>query len=94
MATESVAIRPDMYGAAPVKGNFTGDAGEHLWCAQALACVVASPEAIGAFNSDIQEALRHLLHCEVKRADKAQKAESDELREERRAARCKLAEKA
>lgn len=77
MANESVeqaAIPPDMYGANPLKGNFTGDSDMHLWCANALACVVSSTDAMETFHDDIQEALRYLLHCEVSRAWQANKA--------------------
>lgn len=77
MAIESVAADPAYYGADPVKGNFTGDAHMHLWCASALSSIVANDEAtFGAANDDIQAALRYLLSCEVARARAAQAAEA------------------
>jgi hypothetical protein len=75
MATESVTIRPDMHDAEPVFGNFTGEASQHLWCASALATVVAS-EVLDSFNDNIQSAMRFLLSQEVRRAEKAQEHES------------------
>lgn len=77
MANESVeqaAIHPEMYDAEPLKGNFTTSSDMHLWCANALACLVSSTDAMETFNDDIQEALRHLLHCEVSRARQANRA--------------------
>lgn len=77
MASESLATDPGYYGAAPVKGNYTIDAHGHLWCAQALAAIVANDEATFAnAHDDIQAALRYLLSCEVKRANAALAAES------------------
>lgn len=79
MATESVATNPSSYGANPVHGNFTGDAHEHLWCANALAIALAAPErAIEELNDDIQAALRYLLSREIDRARHASEAESKE----------------
>jgi hypothetical protein len=77
MATESVeqaVIPADMYGAEPLLGNFTDDSEIHLWCANALSCVVSSTDAMETFNDNIQEALRYLLHREVSRAWQANKA--------------------
>lgn len=66
---------PAIYGADPVLGNYTDDAEQHLWCAQALARVLAAPEiAIDEFNDDIQAALRYLLQSEIGRAHKANAA--------------------
>ena len=80
MATESVATRPDRYGADPVHGNFTDESHMHLWCAQALAIVLTTPERpVDELNDDIQEALRSLLASEISRAKQAAKAESDRL---------------
>ena len=50
MASESVAIEPEKYDAPALKGNFTTDAEMHLWCAQALAIVVGSRDAMDAWN--------------------------------------------
>lgn len=67
---------PDAYGAPPSHGNFTHEASEHLWCASALATLVATPEAaLEELNDDIQAALRYLLHCEIRRARQAEAAE-------------------
>ncbi len=75
MASESVATRPDTYGTDPVHGNFTDEAETHLWCAQALATLVASPEeSLSSLNDDLQEALRYLLQREVSRARSAAQA--------------------
>ena len=74
MANESLATDPETHGAPPVKGNYTTDAGSHLWCASALARVVASNESLSIWADDIQLALRHLLACEVGRARAAQAA--------------------
>jgi hypothetical protein len=71
MATTSVAKHPAIYGADPVRGNFTDDSSMHLWCAQALAAVVACRDSMESWNDDIQDALRYLLAKEVARANKA-----------------------
>lgn len=77
MATESVATDPEMYGAPPMLGNYTGDADMHLWCANALARVVATPDAaFESWNDDIQDAIRYLLSCEVSRAKHAHAGEA------------------
>ena len=69
--------RPDAYEAPPSHGNFTHEASEHLWCASALATLVATPEAaLEELNDDIQAALRYLLHCEIRRARQAEAAGS------------------
>lgn len=66
---------PSMYGAKPVHGNYTEAASIHLWCAHALACALASPgDPIENLNDDLQQAIRHLLLCEVARAKCAQEA--------------------
>lgn len=76
MATEIVSPDPERFGADPVKGNYTGDAYMHLWCAEALAKVVSTPEAaLESWHDDIQEALRYLLSCEVSRARAALQGE-------------------
>lgn len=77
MATETVATNPDpeVFGAEPVHGNFTTDAGTHLWCAHALSLLVASPdEPLSTLNDDLQQAVRYLLECEIGRARKAEQA--------------------
>jgi len=80
MAIESLATDPEQYGAAPVKGNYTSDASMHLWCANALACIVSNDEStFGCANADIQAALRYLLRCEIGRARAAQAAEAAEV---------------
>lgn len=77
MAIESVATHPESYHAEPVHGNFTGDAAMHLWCADALAAVLAAPnEPVDSLNDELQEALRYLLHCEIRRARQAEAAGS------------------
>lgn len=75
MATESVATRPDTYGAHPVHGNYTDEAEAHLWCAQALATLMTAPEeSFSSLNDNLQEALRYLLQREVSRARSAAQA--------------------
>lgn len=74
-AAAAESENPEMYGAPALKGNFTDAAEAHLWCANALASVVASPEAMEDWNDDIQQALRYLLQRETRRAMKAQEAE-------------------
>jgi len=72
MARKSVATDPEMAWADPVKGNFTSDSENHLWCASSLAQLVASPEvSLNEFNEDIQAGIRFLLSCEINRAKKA-----------------------
>ena len=73
-----MANDPAQYGAAPIKGNYTGDAYMHLWCAGALSAVVGNDDAFGDWNNDIQAALRYLLACEVRRARAALAAETAE----------------
>ena len=85
MATESVtnpqAVDPEMHGAAPVHGNFTAPACEHLWCAEALGHMVGCPSTpFEQWHSDIQDAVRFLLSAELTRARKAMRAEDDERR--------------
>lgn len=76
MASEIVTTYPEMYDAPPLQGNYTTDAHMHLWCSQALGAVVGSKDAMEVWNDDIQEALRYLLACEIKRAAQAHAAES------------------
>ena len=72
--------RPNAYDAAPSQGNFTEDASAHLWCASALAILVATPEmALEEINDDAQAALRYLLQCEIRRARHAEAAEQIKL---------------
>jgi hypothetical protein len=62
----------DAYGAAPVRGNYTSDVDGHLWCANALAIMVANPSiALEELNDDAQEAIRYLLSTEIARAKHA-----------------------
>ena len=82
MAPESVAaietISPEMHGASPIKGNYTGDADMHLWCAEALARIVGCPEmSFAEWHDDIQNAVRFLLSCETSRAMMALKGENE-----------------
>lgn len=75
MDGETKNVYPMPCDAEPVQGNYTTEAGLHLWCAHALSALVSSPDtALEEFNDDIQEAVRFLLHCEVQRAMNAQKA--------------------
>lgn len=67
---------PQQYDAKPKHGSFTGDSSMHLWCAHALACVVASRDQMEEWNDDIQDGLRYLLQCELARAKQAQLDES------------------
>ena len=76
MADKIIAADPEKHGASPVKGNYTTDAETHIWCAEALATLVACSDL--AFNDladDIQDALRHLLMNEMTRAKQAKAAE-------------------
>lgn len=76
MANKSIAVGVENRDAAPVKGNYTSDAGTHIWCVEALATLVACSDL--AFNDladDIQDALRHLLMNEMTRARQAKAAE-------------------
>jgi len=67
--------RANAYGAAPSLGNFTEDAHAHLWCAHALAILVATPDmALEELNDDAQNALRYLLSCKIRRAKHAEDA--------------------
>lgn len=76
MANKIIAADPESYGAAPVKGNYTTDAETHMWCAEALARVVACQDATFAeLPADVQDALRHLLMNEMTRAKQAKAAE-------------------
>ena len=69
--------RPNAYDAAPSHGNFTDDASAHLWCASALAILVATPDiTLEELNDDAQAALRYLLQCEIRRARHAEAAGS------------------
>ena len=75
MTTTAIRKEPSVYGADPVLGNYTTDAAMHLWCANALAIVVLSPDAtFDSWNDDIQDAVRYLLRCEIERAMNAEKA--------------------
>mgnify|MGYP001415166645 FL=1 len=72
MANKIIAADPEQHGAAPVKGNDTTDAETHMWCAEALARVVACQDATFAeLPADVQDALRHLLMNEMTRAKQA-----------------------
>lgn len=72
MANKIIAADPEKHGAAPVKGNYTTDAETHMWCAEALARVVACQDATFAeLPADVQDALRHLLMNEMTRAKQA-----------------------
>ena len=72
MANKIIAADPEQHGAAPVKGNYTTDAETHMWCAEALARVVACQDATFAeLPADVQDALRHLLMNEMTRAKQA-----------------------
>ncbi|MBP7158916.1 MAG: hypothetical protein KBA36_08910, partial [Thermomonas sp.] len=82
MATISVAttetISPEKHGAPPIKGNYTGDADMHLWCADALARIVGCPEmTFDQWHDDIQNAVQFLLSCETSRAMMAFKGENE-----------------
>lgn len=82
MAAPILTVDPEQHGAAPAKGNYTTEASAHLWCADALASLVANDEATYAnANEDIQAALRYLLACELRRARAAQAAEAGEAGE-------------
>ena len=68
---------PGQYDAEPMHGNFTEESGVHLWCADALATMISTPDAaLEEWNDDIQAAVRYLLSCEVGRARQAARAES------------------
>ena len=76
MASNIVSNDPELHGATPVKGNYTTDSTAHLWCASALAHVVANDDALAMWADDVQQALRFLLSCEVSRARAAALAEA------------------
>ena len=60
MADKIIAADPEKHGAAPVKGNYTTDAETHIWCAEALAMVMAWKDvSFGELPADVQDALRH-----------------------------------
>lgn len=76
MADKIIAADPEKHGAAPVKGNYTTDAETHIWCAEALAMVMAWKDvSFGELPADVQDALRHLLMNEMTRARQAKAAE-------------------
>ena len=69
---------PSMYGAKPVHGNYTDAASMHLWCAEALSCLLSTPaDPVENLNDHLQEALRYLLMSEIGRAKCAQAAGHD-----------------
>jgi hypothetical protein len=82
MTTENSTQSPNVYGAAPVQGNYTAEANEHLAQATALATSIVGEgfDSFAAWNNDIQHNLLWLLSSELKRAGQAMAAERDARR--------------